>query len=107
LARAARGSDVKAMLAEARRSSARIEAERAPWALGIARGLSAGVASIEDDAARALALYEEAETIFAQHHLELGAAAAAAARGRPRPIAQPISPRGLWAHLPGRWEPVK
>src|SRR5262249_5895191 len=64
-------ADRKAMLAEVRRICSRLEREGAPWAIGIARGLSAGVASILGERELALNLYAEAETLFETHHLEL------------------------------------
>jgi hypothetical protein len=69
-------------LGEARRVVRKLERERTPWILAIARALNASIASVAGDADSALRLLGEAEPLLDEHHLESVAAVARLARGQ-------------------------
>jgi predicted Ser/Thr protein kinase len=71
----------KKMLGEARRMVRKLERERTPWILAIARALQASIASVAGDGDAALRLLGEAEPLLDEQHLESVAAIARLARG--------------------------
>jgi hypothetical protein len=101
----------KPHFAEARRACARLRKEAAPCARSLSIALEAAIASVADDPERALQLLDEAEPRLREEHLELAGAAVASARAKLRgddtlpawAVAQSVSPKALWALLPGRW----
>jgi hypothetical protein len=72
----------KKMLGEARRMVRKLERERTPWILALARALEASIASLAGDTDSALRLLGEAEPLLDENHLESVAAVARLARGR-------------------------